>query len=536
MIPELPARWLAASVALSAFAAGAQPPAASPQDLRHVTLLHLADSHAQLETHPEFMPGEDPPYPAMGGYARLKTAIDRARASGPAATFAIDGGDTFQGSAPAAWSDGEAVVAPLNGLGLDVCVPGNWEVVYGPAQFKKLMGELKCRVLAYNFHDVATGNRLFPPAAILERGGVKVAFVGVTDPTTTLRQPPSEVRGLDSTRMAGLRAFVQELKTREHPDLVVMANHAGLTVSRQLAREIPEFDVILSGHTHERTYQPIFEGKVLIVEPGSMGSFLGRLDLTLGPQGGIESHRFQLIPVRASDFPEDPAEQRIVEAAVAPFRPRMDQAVGRTETPIARYDVLETSADNLVSDAVREASGADIGSTNGFRYAPPILPGKVTEGQLWTLLPLDARMKMGWVTGKQLRAYLERELELVFSSDPWKLSGGWGPRLSGLTLRFAARGKPGHRLVSVKVQGQELADGRRYTFAGCERDGEPLDIVCRLEGVHEVKVLPMTVHQALDAYFHAHPVVAPRQDERAQTTDLPQRVFSQDAVLSGAER
>ena len=42
---------------------------------------------------------------------------------------------------------------------------------------------------------------------------------------------------------------------------------------------------------------------------------------------------------------------------------------------------------------------------------------------------LDARMKKGWVSGKELRAYLEHELELVFASDPWKLSGGWGPRM-----------------------------------------------------------------------------------------------------------
>jgi 2',3'-cyclic-nucleotide 2'-phosphodiesterase (5'-nucleotidase family) len=499
--------------------------------LRHVTLLHIADTHAQLETHPEYMPGEDPPYPQMGGFARLKTAIDRARHDSPA-TFVADGGDTFQGSAPAAWSEGEAVVGPLNGLGLDVCVPGNWEVVYGPGQFKKLMGELSCAVLAYNFHDVATGRRLFAPAKLIDRGGVRVVFVGITDPTTTQRQPPNEVRGLDSTRMQGLRDFLRELKKTQRPDLLVAVTHSGLTVSRQIARENPELDVILSGHTHERTFEPVLEGRTIIVEPGSMGSFLGRLDLDVGPEGGIVRHRFELIPVRASQFPEDPAEKKLVEAAVAPYRARMDRVVGRSETPIARYDVLETSADNLVADVVRETSGADIGSTNGFRYSPPILAGPVTEGQLWSLLPLDARMKMGWITGRELGAYLERELELVFSKDPWKLSGGWGPRLSGVELRFAAKAAPGHRLVSVRVNGQPLQDDRRYTIAGCERAGEPIDVICRLAGVHDVKVLPMSVHQALDAYFAAHAVVAPKQEGRAAATDLAPRVFSQDAILS----
>ena len=500
--------------------------------VKRVTLLHIADTHAQLESHPEYMPGEDPIYPLMGGYARLKTAIDRARTQAGAPAFLVDGGDTFQGSAPAAWSQGQAVVGPLNGLGLDVCVPGNWEVVYGPEQFKKLMGQLSCNVLAYNFHDTKTGKRLFAPAKMLERGGVKVAFVGITDPTTTQRQPPDEVRGLDSTRMVGLGEFVHQLKATEHPDLVVAVTHAGLTVSRAIAREIPELDVVLSGHTHERTGQPIMEGKTIVVEPGSMGSFLGRLDLDLLAGGGVAAHRFELIPVHAATFSEDPREKALVDAAVAPYRKRMEEVVGKTETPLARYDVLETAADNFVADAVREATGADIGATNGFRYAPPILAGPISEGQLWNLLPLDARTKVGWITGKQLRDYLERELELVFSHDPWKLSGGWGPRLSGVRAEFTAFASPGHRLRVVEVGGKPLNDAAHYTFAGCERAGEALDVVCRLQGVHDVKVLPMSVHQLLRAYLARHPLIAPKQEGRAVAVDLPNRVFSQDAILS----
>ena len=90
-------------------------PSATP---RHVTFLHIADSHAQLETHPEYMPGQTPELQSMGGYARLKTAIDRERAASKGAVFVADGGDTFQGSGPAAWSEGEVVLGPLNALGL----------------------------------------------------------------------------------------------------------------------------------------------------------------------------------------------------------------------------------------------------------------------------------------------------------------------------------------------------------------------------------------------------------------------------------
>ena len=500
---------------------------------RHVTFLHIADTHAQLETHPEYLPGQTPELQSMGGYARLKTAIDRERAAAKGAVFVADGGDTFQGSGPAAWSEGEVVLGPLNALGLDVCVPGNWEVVYGPSRFRDLMKRVSCTVTAYNFHDAKTGQRLFAPEVTLERDGVRVTFVGITDPTTTRRQPPDEVVGLDSTRMDGLRDFVKSVRTSERSDLVVAVTHTGLSVSRQLAREIPELDVVLSGHTHERTEHAILEGKVIVVEPGSMGSFLGRLDVTLGETGGVAGFEFALLPIRAADYPEDPAVKKLVDAALAPYRARADEVVGKTETTLLRYDVLESTTDDFVTDAVREVGGADIGFSNGFRYAPPLPAGPITEGDLWKILPLDARMKKAWVTGKELRTYLESELELVFSPDPWKLSGGWGPRASGMEMTFAARAPNGSRLRAVSVQGKPIADDAKYSLAGCERAGEPLDVVCRMKNTHDPVVLPMTVHEALRKYLVKHPVIAPKRDGRARAVDLPPVIFSQDEVLLG---
>jgi sulfur-oxidizing protein SoxB len=523
-------------VAATAFACG---PATSQQkkdkmqtSQRRVTVLHIADTHAQLETHPEYIPGA-PTLQAMGGFARLKTAIDRERAASSGATFTVDGGDTFQGSGPAAWSQGEVVLAPFNALGVDVCVPGNWEVVYGPDRFRDLMARVTCHVTTYNFEDIKTGERLFAPAVTLERGGVRISFVGITDPTTTKRQPPNEVIGLDSTKLEGLKEFVTNLRTREQADLVIAVTHTGLSVSRQLAREIPEFDVVLSGHTHERTERAILEGKVIVVEPGSLGSFLGRLDLVVGEHGGVASFEFKLLSIRASEIAEDPAEHAIVQTALAPYRQRANEVVGETKTILMRDDVLESTMDDFVTDAVREMSGVDIGLSNGFRYSPPIPAGPLTEGDLWNILPLDARMKEGWVTGKQLRDYLEDEIELVFSPDPWKLSGGWGPRASGMDVVFESKAAKGSRLREVRVNGKLLDDATKYTIAGCERDGEPLDVICRLRGTHDPVVAARSIHEALRAYLRAHPVIAPTREGRAKATDRPAVIFSQDEMLLG---
>lgn len=520
----------AAGVAYMSLAGGARAEGSKPGH-RRLTLLHVTDTHAQLETHPEYLPGETPELVMMGGYARLKTALDRERKTAAGPCFLLDGGDEFQGSGPAAWSEGEVMLEPLNALGIDVFVPGNWEPAYGPERFMSQMKRLSAEVACYNLHDTRTNERIFAPSITIERGGVKVAFVGATDILASKRQPPTMFAGMDTTRIEGLRDFVRELKARERPDLIVAVTHTGLTIARQMAREMPEFDVVLSGHSHERTPEPILEGNVLVVEPGSMGSFVGRLDLEIRPEGGIASHSFRLIPVLAEKYEEDREMKGVVDRVLAPHRERMGAVVARTNTTVMRYDVLETTADNVISDAVREAAGADIGFSNGFRFGLPIPPGPVREKDLWDLLPLDARLKVGWVTGEELKAYLEKELELVFSSDPWKLSGGWGPRASGLVMTYVAKASAGRRLKSVKVNGKEVEDTARYTMAGCERDGEPIDVVCRHQGTHDVKVLPRRLHESLGDYCRKRGELSPRREGRAVALDLPKTVFSQDRVL-----
>jgi 2',3'-cyclic-nucleotide 2'-phosphodiesterase (5'-nucleotidase family) len=486
--------------------------------------------HAQLDTHWEYLPQDPKHLHRMGGFARIKTALDQKRTAATGAVFTVDGGDTFQGSAVAAWTKGEAIVAPLNALGIDVATPGNWEFVYGPEVFRKLMSQVREKVVCFNLVDKATNKRLFAPATVIDRGGVRVAFVGVTDIGTSVRQAPAEVRGLDTTQIKGLREFVQALKRTEKPDLTVLVDHTGLAPSVQLAHDIPEFDIVLSGHTHERVYQPILVGKAIVVEPGSMGSFLGQLDVTL-KNGVVDSYRYDLLGLDEDQIAEDSKVKAMIENIELPFQKRLRTKVGSTTGPLLRYDVLESSMDNLIADAVREATHTDISFTNGFRFSPPIAAGSITEADLWNMLPLDARMKSGKASGGQLHTYLEHEMELVFSKDPFQLSGGWGPRPSGLEVLFTAKAPAGQRVREIGVAGRQMELDRVYQVAGCERDGEPMDVICRLRGVSDPSYAPGTIHSVLAAYIRAHSPIVPDQKNRIRATDLPLRLWSQYGTL-----
>lgn len=503
---------------------------ADSRDVKEVRLLHLGDMHAQLDTHWEFLPEDPEKLHRMGGFARVKTALDQYRASAPGAVFSIDGGDTFQGSALAAWTQGEAILGPLNGLNLDVGIPGNWEVVYGPQKFRSLMERVNYKVIAYNFHDKNTGKNLFPPSVILEQNGAKIAFIGQTDITTTVRQPPAQVQGLDSTKSQGLREYIQKLRKDESPDLVVLVDHNGLTPMVQVAKEIPEIDVILSNHTHERVYHPLWVGKTLIVEPGSLGSFLGVVDLKI-QKGKLLSANYDLVPIFADKFEEDAKLKKLIVSVKKPYAKRMSEIVGHTKTAILRYDVLESNMDNMVADAAREMTKADMAFTNGFRFSPPIAPGPITEGELWNVLPLDAKLKVGTITGKQLWDYLEAEMELVFSKHPHKLSGGWGPRPSGVKVVFEAGASPGSRIKEVFVSGTPIDLKKEYSLGGCDREGEPLETICRVKEVRNANYVEGTAHSALKAYIRKHSPLNLRREGRVRAIDLPDKVWSQYGLL-----
>ena len=146
-------------------------------------------------------------------------------------------------------------------------------------------------------------------------------------------------------------------------------------------------------------------------------------------------------------------------------------------------------------------------------------------------MPFDTRLKSGRVSGKQIRTYLEREMELVYSKDPFKLSGGWGIRPSGLTILFTAGAPEGSRIKDVKIGGKELEEDAWYIIGGCEQEGEPLDRICRLPGVSDAHYVSGTIHGALQAYLKSRSPIDAKREGRVRATDLPATVWSQYGVL-----
>jgi S-sulfosulfanyl-L-cysteine sulfohydrolase len=504
---------------------------------QHITILHTSDIHAQLDPHDEFFyEGGHAEFRRRGGFATLRRMIDALRQQNPQGTLVVDGGDTFQGSAVAALSKGQAIVPLINEIGFDLVLPGNWEVVYGKDLLIRNMNNYTAaKVCANMFHaDSPDGGLLFPPVHVFRRGDVRVGFIGYNDPVTPTRQSPAYSRGIRFGHPKDSLAHYVEILRRERGcDVVLVLSHMGLAQQLNLANQpyASGVDYILGGDTHERIREPIAGAFCRVTEPGAFGSFVGRLDLVV-ESGVIKERTYELLDVDPDRYGEDSRMKTMVAAARAPYRQEISQVIGATRTPLLRYYVIETPLDNLITDALMWKFKKDFVVSNGFRFCPPLVPppggeAPITREYLWSMLPVESAIKDGVVSGQQILDWLENELENAFARDATKRSGGWFVRYKGLVVKFTIGAPAGSRVQDAKVQGEPLVAERRYTVVGCEREGDPDNTVCRIVNVADPHRHDVTAHQVLVEYLAAQSPVSPVIEGRAVATDAPADLLSQ---------
>ncbi|RYE07942.1 MAG: bifunctional metallophosphatase/5'-nucleotidase, partial [Sphingobacteriaceae bacterium] len=248
--------------------------------------------------------------------------------------------------------------------------------------------------------------------------------------------------------------------------------------------------------------------------------------------GKIVGQRYELIDVDPEKYPADSEVQRIVNEQAKPYRNQMNQVLGNTTTPLYRYLVVENPMDNLITDALRWKTGADIAISNGFRFSTPIVPdasGKapITYSDVWNMLPVNENAKTGKATGKQIQDWMEKELHNVFAQKLTERFGGWVIRFSGMTMTFKANAPKGQRVQQITIGGKPLDPTKEYTLAACRREGEPEHMLCRMPNAKDPKIMPYTVHDVLADYLKEKGTVAPKTDGRARALDLSSPVLSQ---------
>ena len=503
-----------------------------------ITLLQTTDVHCQVHPHDElFWENNQAVFRKTAGYAQLATLFDGVRKRNPD-TFIIDTGDMFQGSMLSVKTMGTAYVDILNALGYDLYLPGNWEVIYGKAKMQKLLGALDApKVCANMYHDLGGGKKgelIFPAYQTLSKHGVKIGFLGYTDHLVPIRQSPNYSKGIVYTKPEeNLAYYVDVLKEQEQCDFVIIIAHLGLSQQLSLANmpECKGVDYIFGGDTHERVRKPIQCKYAKVVEPGAFGSFVGRLDLSV-ENGKIVGEKYELMEVSVQQYKPKPAIQAMIDAQESPISADMNKVHGYSTLPLYRYFVVENTIDTLIIDALKWRVGTDIVLSNGFRFCPPRnvdASGKaaITEGYIYDMLPVDSQVRTAVATGKQLKDWLEKELNNVFAKEASKRFGGWVVKMKGMEMTFNANGEMGKRTQTITVGGKPLEMDKEYTICACERDGDPETMLCRIPNVKNGKNTPYTLHQTMRDYLSANSPVTPQPRGDVKVLDAPQTLLSQ---------
>ena len=505
-----------------------------------VTIFQTTDVHCQIHEHDElFWENGKSVFRKTGGYVNMDAFIKKQRANCEH-SFLVDTGDMFQGSMLSIKTSGQAIVPLLNELEYDLYLPGNWEVIYGKAQMQNLLGSLYGpKVCANMYHDLGDGKKgelIFPPYHIWNIDGVKIGFLGYNDPMIPMRQSPNYSKGIYFTKPEeNLKHYVDVLKNQEKCEFVIILSHIGLSQEIHLAN-LPDcegVDYIFGADTHERVRVPIKGKYAKVVEPGAFGSFVGKLELTI-ENGKVIADEYELLEVDPQKMKSPSKMAKLVAEVEAPFKQEIDKIVGYSTIPLYRYFVIENPIDKMVLDALDyQLPEIDIKLSNGFRFCPPRTTRDhtgnipITRGFISDMLPVDSRVRTGQVTGQQLYTWMERELNNVFAEDASKRFGGWVTKFKGMELTFNAFGEEGKRIQSFTVKGQPLDLNKTYSISACERDGDPMDMVCRIKNVKNTKDLDITLHQVMLNYLSAHSPVTPTPVGAAKALDAPATLLTQ---------
>ena len=434
----------------------------------------------------------------LGGFAHLKTLIDRLRAETPGAIL-LDGGDLWQGSGLADALHGADMVEAANLLGIEA-MASHWEFTYGEDRLRENLKNFKGEFLAQNVFlteeaafndkpafDAATG-RVFKPAIVRETDGYRIGIIGQAFPYVPVAHPkrftPDWTFGI---RDSELQKLVDDLRQKDKVDAVLLLSHNGMDVDLKLASRVSGIDVILGGHTHDAVPQPLSimnpGGKTLVTNAGSSGKFLGVLDLELG-KGAVKNVRYSLLPIYSGLLAPDTAMQALIDRLRQPYAQKFDEKLAVAGDLLYRRGNFNGPMDQLLCDCLREELDAELALSPGFRWGNTLLPGDAItmEDVLSETAMTYPQVYVQEMTGAQIKDVMEDICDNLFNPDPYYQQGGDMVRIGGMDYACAPNQSIGKRISEMTLDGgKTLEPNKTYKVAGWAsvnpQEGKPVSDV-----------------------------------------------------------
>lgn len=410
-------------------------------------------------------------YGKVGGFAHLSTLVKQVRAQRPGALL-LDGGDTWQGSATALWSNGQDMVDAAKLLGVNI-MTGHWEFTYGAKRVQEVVSkDFKGSIdfLAQNIRTADFDDPVFPAYTLREINGAPVAIIGQAFPYTPIANPRHMVAdwtfGIQEERLQGV---IDEAR-KKGAQAVVLLSHNGMDTDLKLASRVSGLDAILGGHTHDAVPQPLpvknRGGTTLVTNAGSNGKFLGVLELDVR-DGSVKDIYYRLLPVFANLLKPDPDMAALIKKHRAPHEYKLAEKLAVSEGLLFRRGNFTGSFDQVILDALLETQSAEIAFSPGFRWGTSILPGEtITMEDVMNMTAITyPYVTTSNITGENLKNLLEDICDNLFNPDPYYQQGGDMVRIGGLQYACEPGQKIGHRISGMQLKGKPVEAGKTYKLA-----------------------------------------------------------------------
>lgn len=424
------------------------------EEAKTLDVMFVHDTHSHLN---EFATVEDGKTQVLGGFAKIKTLINEQLAQNPE-TLLVDAGDFAMGTLVQVVFEEEASeIRMLGEIGISATTLGNHEFDYKAKGLANMLNNaiasgdelpelLVCNVdwETMEANGLTEDQQLLKEAfenygmkdyTVIEKGGVKIAVIGVfgVDALACVPNCPIEFKA----PVDAVKETVADIKANEEVDMIACISHSGTWEDPEksedeiLAKEVPELDFIVSGHTHTKLEEPIVHGDTYIVSVGEYGKYLGDMSLKQKNDGRWELVSYDLITVEES-VKSDPETQAKVDELMAMVDSKYLEQFGYTKDQVLATNDIEFTTSQ---DAGELHTEQNLGSIMADAYTYVVDNSDTGDDH-----PVDMAVVPAGVI-RDTYALGNITTENVFNS---------------FSLGIGEDGIPGYPLISIYLTGEEL--------------------------------------------------------------------------------
>lgn len=480
---------------------------------KKIYLFYTNDIHGGIaEVEATFLNPNFPPI--LGGGASAAGIISqfRKRAEEEDAIFLLlDAGDIFQGTPLGTKTDGLAIIDYMNQVGYTAAAAGNHDFDLGKDAFIKLTEYANFPILSANLIDKKSGTHFeyVKPHIMVEEKGLKIGILGISTESTENMSFADHIKGLDFTaEVPAAKKAIAELK-EQGADIIIGVSHLGLPYNMEegyaelraneeqnirkdsylnameLARYVPGIDLLFGGHIHKGYNEPWVDPVNHTIcfqnygNGGNLGMVMVNVDMESKSIIGYElpTKSSGLLLLTQDQYWPDAQIRKSIKAKQAEVEKGFDEVIGVTELALTRA-AGESPMNNLICDAMIDATGSDFSFTNFGGIRSDLQIGPITPRDMFKVMPFGNAIVVIKMSGAMLKELIEGKLN----------NNRTGLAIGGGKVVYERARDNGDKITTFLVNGKPIKPEGTYRVAMTDYLAEGNSGLSALERVKEENI------------------------------------------------